>query len=190
MNETQRRLIADAIARVEALHPDLRTANLDGWLDRVVYLCRLSDETVGRKRNPSGRISPNVIGIAVDSPAGWGHFYGIDIARDGTGELRPEWIVYEPGPVSDEEHIGPDQAWIRQMYNYSDTAWGDIPKPKPLPTDDDNTVTIIQMLTKMATDVTALRTEVAHLSEQHENVLKEAKNLQDKLPSILQLLFK
>lgn len=117
-----RTLLNAAIHRIDLLHPTMRTADLDGWLDRLVYLCRLRNPDFGRKRNPSGRISPNTLGIRFGNE---GHFIGVDIARDGPNTLRPEWIVYDDlGP-----HV--DQEWIEQTRAYAETQWGSVP-PAPV----------------------------------------------------------
>lgn len=122
MLESDRVLLKAAIARVEVLHPAMRTADLDDWLDRVVYLCRLRQPDFGRKRNPSGRISPNTLGIRFGDQ---GHFIGVDIARDGPNTLRVPWDEFNDlGP-----HV--DQRWEPQRIDYLDTRWEDQPPPPP-----------------------------------------------------------
>lgn len=124
MLDSDRTLLKAAIARVEFLHPTIRTADLDGWLDHVVYLCRLKQPDFGRKRNPSGRISPNTLGIRFGDQ---GHFIGVDVARDGPNTLRPDWIIYDDlGP-----HV--DQRWEPQRIDYVDTRWENQPPPPPEP---------------------------------------------------------
>jgi len=130
----QRARLQAAIARVEAQRPGLRQQDVAGWLDRVVYLCRVKDSSFGRKRNPSGRLSKNVLGVEVggQQPP---YFEAVDIARDdpGVNELRVPWDHYPPGPQSDEYHVGPDQAWVEQTTDYTDVSWDDAPVPGELP---------------------------------------------------------
>ncbi|HAM41649.1 MAG TPA: hypothetical protein DCP69_10020 [Candidatus Omnitrophica bacterium] len=139
----QEQLLRDAIVRVESLRPGLRAVDANGFLDRVVYLCRLRDPAFGRKRNPSGRISVDTLGVLIpqSQPP---HFEAISIMRDNpsVNELRVTWLHYVPGPVSDGEHVGPDQEWIEARTVYTDVQWQDAteppePTPTPTPTPDD-----------------------------------------------------
>ncbi len=161
MLDSDRTLLKAAILRVEALHAGMRTADLDEWLDRVVYLCRLKNGNFGRKRNPSGRISPNTLGIRFGDQ---GHFIGVDIARDGTGELRPQpWPEYpDLGP-----HLPEPQEWVQQRASYVNTRWEDTDSPGPAPISD------------LSAICNKLDVIIAHHREAHAQILKVGSDAAD-----------
>lgn len=96
-------LLIDSGREIDKRYPGLRQASIEAWRDKTAYLGFTRDSRIGKKRNPSGRISPNAFGLKLSD----GSLTAVDIVRDnpGVNEWRGEPEIYE-----DVQH---DQQWIQ-----------------------------------------------------------------------------